>query len=465
MCRDRPEVARTARSDGGRTVGVLRFVMLAACLLGAASCSRPQSRNVVLLVVDTLRADHLGIYGYDRPTSPHIDAWAGSGAVFDNALATSPWTLPSFASLLTGLLPSEHGAGWPVDPQAGHYLRTRLADDVEPLPLRLSRAGWKTAAFAGNPFVHPEVGLGRGFDHFFYEADAKADRVVDGVLAWLSGLGDERFFVMVHFMDPHMPYRAPESFLGRFSEGEPRGLMLTQRSRWDAGLIPQRDREYLIGRYDEEIAFLDEQIGRLLAALDEVESTLVVLTADHGEELFDHGGFEHGHSMMQELLRVPLVVVGPGVVPQRIAVPVTIADIAPTVLEATGLEESAAAAAVGRSLWPLLGVAGSGRADGGGPESERLLWAESILYGSEQKVLLRWPYKLVLDVETDERRLFDLSRDAAERRDLSAELDDLADRMEAALRRRVAEAEGRRGEALTPDETTRRELEALGYVD
>lgn len=461
----------------GRVARAAWLLLLGLCLVATAACDRPETRNVVLLVVDTLRADHLGLYGYTRPTSPRLDAWAERGAVFENAFATSPWTLPSFASILTGRLPSEHGAGWPVDLESSHYLRTGLADEITPLPELLSRAGWRTAAFAGNPFVSREVGLGRGFEHFVYEADAKADRVVDEVVDWLAGVREERFFLMAHFMDPHLPYSAPPPFLGRFSEGEPRGLRLTQKSRWDSSLIPQPDREYLIDRYDEEIAFLDHQLGRLLAVLDETEDTLVLFTADHGEELFDHGGFEHGHTMMQELLWVPLIVVGPGVLPQRLVEPVSIADVAPTVLAATGLEGGASPpvrsppvrspagrSPAGRSLWPLLERSG-GRGEVREPLGRRMLWAESILYGTEQKVLLRWPYKLVLDVVTGERRLFDLAHDPGEREDLAAVHEEIADRMEATLRRRLLAETDVRGEAPTPDPATLRELEALGYVD
>jgi arylsulfatase A-like enzyme len=215
-----------------------------------------------------------------------------------------------------------------------------------------------------------------------------------------------------------------------------------------------------MGAYDEELLFVDAQLGRLLDGLEargRLGDSLVMLVADHGEEFFDHGGFEHGHSVFQELLRVPLVAWGPGVRPARIEAPVSIADVFPTVLEALGIPVEPGVA--GRSLWGLL--------RGGAVPPERSLVAEALLHKRERKALIRWPHKLVFEPSSGRSQLFDLAADPAETRDLAESepglrqelLAELEATLEAASRERAA-----RREATFPEAIEER-LRGLGYLD
>ncbi len=191
----------------------MRRVLSAALLLCATGClpaARPES--AVIIVVDTLRADHLGLYGYARPTSPEIDARAASGLVFDHAYSTSPWTLPSFGSLFTGHWPSEHLAGLRVSVEGANSF-TPLVPTFPTLAELLSVRYWATGAVVNNPFLAAGSGIERGFDRYDYaDAQRRADASVDAALAWLAGRGDQRFFLVLHLFDPHLPYDAPPPF-------------------------------------------------------------------------------------------------------------------------------------------------------------------------------------------------------------------------------------------------------------
>ena len=436
----------------------------------AADGARP---SILLIVVDTLRADHLGIYGYERATSPNIDALARDGVVFELAQATSSWTLPSMASLLTGWLPSRHGCGverasdGTIVRRDGRRAFNSLANEVPTLAERLARHGYSTAAFVSNNFLRPTFGLERGFDHYDALYPRNAPPVVEALTTWF----DERsadprpFFVLAHFMDPHLPYAAGGEFRGRFTEGIASEIQLPIKRlgplrRMAAEGVSDVDRAFVTAAYDEEIAFVDAEIGRLLQHLEAsgaLENTLVLLTSDHGEELFEHGGFEHGHSMYQELLHVPLIISGAGLKPARIRTPVSLVDVAATLVEATG---AAAWEMTGRSLLSCLETAAE--------PAERALYSEGNLYGVDRQALLAWPKKL--NAVSDAGWLFDLERDPHEMHPLNGsgveERDDEAARLGAVLKT-VLEAEREQaveGEMADLDEEMGRQLEELGYA-
>lgn len=442
----------------------MRGVRAAAALPAAvavllSACGRPpRPDNVLLVVVDTLRADHLGAYGAERPTSPAFDAWAAEGLLFERAWATSPWTLPSVASILTGLEPARHGAGRPRR-DAGKRNFTGLADGVETLAERLAAAGRATGAVVNNPFLHEKFGVARGFESWDYEAagrtrSRRADESVDAALAWLDRVGDRPWLLLVHLFDPHLAYDAPAPYLGRFTGGEPPAERRRKPS-WIRDRLRRGgfDLAPLTAAYDEEILFVDSQLERLRRGLEERDlagRTLVVLTSDHGEELGDHGGFEHGHSVYDELLRVPLVLVGPGIEPGRIRAPVGLVDLAPTVLAALGLEAPPELPGVS-----LLGA----------PPAARTLVAERTLYGEEEKAAMRWPWKLQWSPRSGAALLFDLEADPGERVDLAAQEPEVTQRMRALLEALERAGERTRGGAPALDAETERELRSLGYVD
>jgi arylsulfatase A-like enzyme len=444
----------------GLAASAAAIALALAALLGPG-CRRPRADSALLVVVDTLRADHLGAYGSEREASPAFDAWAAEGRLFERAWATSPWTLPSVASILTGLEPARHAAGRPM-PDAGKRTFTALGDGAGTLAEWLTAEGWRTAAIINNPFLHEKFGVARGFESWDYQAASRtrgrrADEAVDAALEWLDGVGDRPWLLVLHLFDPHLAYDAPEPFLGRFTDGAPPAARRRPLS-WLRHRVKKEGGGPLLGAlggaYDEEILFVDSQLSRLRRGLAErglADRTLVVLTADHGEELGEHGGFEHGHSVHEEVLRVPLVLVGPGIEPGRSAAPVSLVDIVPTVLAALGVE-----APGGLPGTSLLGE----------PPASRTLVAERVLYGRENKAAVRWPWKAIFTPGADDEvALFDLEADPGERQDLARVRPEVAARLKEllqALERAGAQADGGAA-ALDPE--TERELRSLGYID
>lgn len=343
----------------------------------------PQRPNVVLVVLDTLRADHLSLYGYDRPTSPQIDRWAGGrGVTFLRTVAPAPWTLPSHVTLFTGLDAMRHGvnSGQPC-PEA----LTTLAE-------RLRAAGYATHAVTGGGYLAPEFGLLQGFDTVRYHhrprenPELAGDDIalgVDRALRWLEQKAAEPFFLLLHSYEVHSPYRPREPHLQRIdgrTDAAPGGGVDTyrlppdpadgyrsrywlERVRRDGSREPLAADEVGLARdlYDASIGYADAHVGRLLAGLDRRDGagpTLVILTSDHGEALGEEGRADHASLLDAELL-VPLVVAlpdghGAG---RRIARQVRLADVAPTVLEVVGIP--AATDGDGLSLLPLLEEGGS----------------------------------------------------------------------------------------------------------
>ena len=450
--------------------------------LASAACSaaEPTRMSVVLVVVDTLRADRLGAYGSVRGASPELDRLTSRGVVFERAYATSPWTLPSFGSLLTGRLPSHHAAGLRVAPeQAGpaaarpgmkietraeEIVYARLDPDVAVLPEILREAGYATAAVVSNPFLWPGMGLARGFDLYDYEAGSdeearRADVAIDRALTWLSEASPHQpYFLMLHLFDPHMNYDAPPPVRGRYTDELTGGLSLPVRGsrmlRRRAGKLPPAVRNFVAAAYDEEVAFVDRELGRFLGELERrglFENGLVILSSDHGEELFERNGFGHGHSFYDEVLRIPLILWG-AVTPGMVTHPVSLTDIAPTVLESAGLPAPRGISGV--SLWPFL--------RGEAKPAYRPVFAEATAEGAPGAAVIDWPWKLIARSGTAPR-LYDLSSDAAERSDVSSkqpeQLRALAARL-AAVRR-----DGATPVAAEMDTGTRRKLEALGYLE
>jgi len=327
----------------------LRAVWVAAALALAGACAAPpaQAPAVVLIVLDTTRADHLSCYGYERETTPQFDRLAAEGQRFEQAFAQAPWTLPAVASILTGQPPYVHGAGI-----AGDTLLP-VRDDVATLAERVSALGFRTAAFVNVIFWGPGSKLDRGFEVYDYRpsnssntGSRDAAATTDAALRWLDDVGDAPFLLVVHYFDPHLTYDPPADYVTLFDDQAtiiPTGFgSTTELFELRAGLVSlgPAERAALVARYDAELRFVDTQFGRLregLARAGRWDDSLVLVVGDHGEEFWDHGGFEHGHTHHREVLQVPLIVRRPGGVPQRRAERVTQLDVVPTVLEWIGV--------------------------------------------------------------------------------------------------------------------------------
>lgn len=326
----------------------LLIVLLVALL---AACRRDDFRgaNVVVIGIDTLRADHVGVYGYARPTTPRIDAFAGEAVRFETAISQSSWTVPGFASMFTGLVPSAHGAGEGRCPDV-----IKLGTAPETLASALHAAGYRTAAFVSNVWVSAEVGLARGFDE--HTRLGLSEEAVDRATEWLRAPPREPFHLFVHVVDPHQPYAPDPEDARPFVDPDYRGSIGTSfsgtaRAEWNAA-----DRRRIVDLYDGEVRFADRMVGRLLDTLDQTglaAHTIVVVISDHGEELFDHGAIGHGHTLYDELLRVPFLIRFPGGWAHGVRrEPVRTMDLFPTLLDA--LERPIPAGLNGASLMPLL---------------------------------------------------------------------------------------------------------------
>jgi arylsulfatase len=340
------------RAGGPTIVRCLRRAALAALAAGALGCSAPAGPpDVVLVVVDTLRADHLGTYGFPLPTSPAVDRFAAQGVVFERALAASSNTVPSHASLMTSRFVREHSVGW--------INGTTRLEGAETLAARFRAAGYETGAFVSNFVLRRASGLDAGFDVYddelaaaeanrpaVYERDAEATTA--RALAWLAARGPRPVFLFVHYQDPHGPYTPPPAWLRPFAplEAEAGPALPPLASDTEPGGIPRyqvlpgldRLAQYR-SRYAGEIAYFDASFGRLLAALAaRGRPNVVALTADHGES-FGEGGYflSHGHATTPDQAHVPLVLRAPGLAPGRRSDPVHHVDMAPTLLELAGL--------------------------------------------------------------------------------------------------------------------------------
>jgi arylsulfatase A-like enzyme len=324
--------------------------------------------NVLVIVVDTLRADHLSSYGYKRLTSPNIDRLAREGILFETALATSSFTLPSHASLLTGLYTYEHEAEW-MNPKA------LFSCQCPTLAEALRSLGYRTGAFSANLFwfTH-EYGFGRGFirfDDFFHSindmmlrtfygrvieqfvlrrlgfedipARKRASDINRAALSWIESDQTRPFFVLLNYMDTHDPYLPPQPYRNTFSSlKNPGGVLNWRLGRNDPQMTPE-ELQGEVDAYDGGIVYVDHHIGQFLAELQKsgpAGNTLVVLTSDHGEALGEHGLYLHGNSLFREAIHVPLIFWWPGQIPAGVSVarPVTNAALPATIMDLLGAD-------------------------------------------------------------------------------------------------------------------------------
>ena len=305
------------------------------------SCGgKPGRPNLVLIVMDTVRADHLGCYGYSRDTSPVLDSLAEEGTVWRDFDAQSSWTLPATASIFSGLTPREHGARLNVVTGQSYGMDPAMPT----LTMLLKSRGYSTAAFM-NVFLLSELyEFHRGFDTFdcHDHGHGRAEETVDMAIDWLEGEeSDSPFFLVVHFFDVHDPYDPPAPDDTLFGAGE-----ADCGSYWSftpGGAVANAgDVDACMALYDGEIAWTDSQIGRLLACLRDrgvAGETMVVVTADHGEEFLEHGYVGHGRTFYEEIVNVPLIISGPGVERGlRDSSQVCQIDLLPTALSGLGLE-------------------------------------------------------------------------------------------------------------------------------
>jgi arylsulfatase A-like enzyme len=291
-----------------------------------------KAKGVVLVSIDTLRRDHVGSYGYARPTTPRLDALAREGVFCEDAVSSSSWTLPAHLSMLTSVDPGAHGG---VDMSHGFNRH------VPTLPALLRQAGFATHAITSHLYVSSVYGLDDGFDRLDFHQDRRATDVANRAMDALDRIGDRPFFLFLHFYDPHWHYEPPESTRKIFET--PYSGTITGRlqdfSRRDRGAVSPADLAHLLALYDGEIRYVDDELGRVLDHLRTRgmdAGTLVFVTSDHGEEFLEHGSWEHQKTLYEEVVRIPLFFRGPAVAPRREPAMVSLLDVAPTVLAWAG---------------------------------------------------------------------------------------------------------------------------------
>lgn len=444
--------ARFARAPLSRRLGLAVGFLVLAGLAGACTSQEPSRPNLLVITVDTLRPDHVGAWGYEKKTSTAIDRLARESLLFENARSHSSWTLPSIASLMTSRYASSHGC-WDY--------ASRLPPSVTTLAERLRDGGYATAAVPGGGPIGTEHGLAQGFEGFFAELlgdeDAEPQRTITSpdvtriASRWLEGRADDRrpWFLWAHYFDPHFEYLPHDDVPKQFHATPPTGL----------------DEPWALERfevlYDGEIAYTDRFVGKLLervAALPRGRETVIVLTADHGEEFQEHGGLMHGFTLFEEVIRVPLAIRIPGEAGRRVEEAVGLVDVLPTVLDALGLEVPEDVE--GRSLLPGLRA-------GSVPEAP-LLSELRLFEGFHADGIVDDSWKLIVDRSNERRLLFDLREDPGEAHDLASEHPDRVERLERrleAMRARARASAPAPPAEFEPSEALRERLRALGYVD
>jgi arylsulfatase A-like enzyme len=458
---------------------ILLFLLL-GCRIGRAEALA--GYNVLLISLDTLRADHLSCYGYKRSTSPRIDQVAKEGVLFENVVAASNWTVPSHMSLLTSLYPSAHG----VENES-----MCLGEGVPTLAQVLENHGYTTAAFVTGDMLNHGYGFQRGFqlyddftaklmckmnlfeDHAANKAglnDVPTDHVITNLAAlWLRQHRQEKFFLFLHYWDCHADYIPPPPYDRQFDPGytgKENGRRIYERQREIEARFAPRDFAHLIALYDGEIAHTDDHVGqvvRLLRDMGLARKTLLIIVSDHGEGFLEHGMVTHGNSLFEELIHVPLILRLPGVIPpgRRIKENVSQVDLMPTVLGLLGIAPPPG----------LQGIDLSAACRGLGGLPDRVIFSEAAAPRNPSTRAARCgPYKLIQEKGCRPMPLL-LVHEGAESEAQKAGLGDMErHKQEQLLMEALAsgpspsQGGNRAATRLDMDEATLRRLRCLGYL-
>ena len=432
----------------------------------AAPAARP---NVVLVLVDTLRADHLSAYGYSRPTSPNLEALAGKAVLFEQARAQASCTFPSVNSLLTSRDPLLF-----LGQEGG---RLGIPEGIPSLAQTLRDAGYSTAAVSASPVVrksptrfNPAGGFDRGFEVFDEQCLWQAADCVNGRVEALLPALEEPYFLYLHYMEPHGPYRPPQRHPRRWAlpieapefvlAGDPNPLADAIYKQGKPAPVTEAQLAHLVDLYDEEIAFFDSELPRLLAALEgrsRESDTVLALASDHGEAFLEHGDVKHCHAPFDTQVRTPLLLRAPGAAAgRRVSAAVSNLDLAPTLLDLAGVDREALTLD-GESLRPWLEPGPA--AGSAGPR-----WSFSSQGAWRSATDGRT--KLLYDMERRSFALFDLAADPGELRDLARERPAELQRLQRALYERLVRVEGSTASerSLALGEEAEERLRALGYL-
>ncbi len=447
-----------------------------------ATSTRPALPHVVLITVDTLRRDSLSLYDPDAPATPRLEELARDSLVFEQAVAPASWTKPSLASLQSGLSPAVHGV---------KQIGDRLSDEVDTLADLFTAAGYVTGLIGFNPYLEPTGNLAQGFQHYrgyprgrlgislggkaVYTYDIPVNRdagdtagLTDEAVAFIRAHRDDPFFLWLHYYDPHQPYVPPDDYMPEYEAPDPDLEHFHEFRAVRSGhyTLDAATRRWVRDLYDGEVRQADANVGRVLDELKDLglyDDALVVFTSDHGEEFWEHGGYEHGHSLYDEVLRIPLLIKLPKAartdrIRQRVPLEAVYSTIVSSSRLATkdGLTREA----------PLLSAEGW-------DERDRDFVSEAILYYEAKVALTRNGKKYVRSVVTGEEELFDLERDPGESHSIAEAEPELLAEMRSRLDAHPGVGPGSASGPKSSDEgagqeidpNMMRNLKALGYAE
>jgi arylsulfatase len=461
-----------------RITATKAWLLLLAVCLGLVGCRGwgdvSGHPNIVLITLDTTRADHLGAYGYFRDTSPRIDAFAEESIVFENAIAPMATTLPTHVSILTATYPSEHGVLANVMHGGRRFVP---AASLRSFATVCREQGYRTAAFVSAAPLKRDSGIQVGFEVFEEPDESAAERsggqTTDAALRWLAGLEAGPFLLWVHYYDAHWPFAAPAPFAGRYRTDPTLERYIAERRIAAASSregVGREEARPTLNAYDAEIRYQDFQVGRLLGALRtrrDWDRTAVVLVGDHGEGLSQHGHAAHGGTW-NEQLHSPLLIRAPGHRPRRLAEAISLVDTLPTLL---GLLDAPA-------LEGFLEQATGRDVLAGGVELDAVLSQDTGRPGKAGAYRLaltstRWKYFQIYDGEKTSEELYDLEADPFELTDVSRRHPETTRRLRAQLLARLEEqrergehlSDGTRPQTRATDPSILEQLRALGYLE
>lgn len=462
------------------------YFLCIACLLGGLAYWIYRSRgprprpNILLITLDTTRWDYVSAYGRGDEITPTVDKLAEQGVIYINAISTSSWTLPAHASIFTGLLPTHHGAHYvraDAESGGGLFQANRLAADVPTLAEELKKAGYRTGAVIGGPLLHSRFGMDRGFDYYYdwdlrsYEGSGfyrTASETTSSAVNWLKLHAQtaeaEPFFLFLNYYDAHNPYMPPEPW---GDPDAPKELLAIHNGHYDEVFkgnrgLTDRERSVLVSQYSGEIRFMDKQIERLFFEMNLLglyDSTLIVVTSDHGESFGEHRLLGHGRALYEELIRVPLILKYPqedgrkAVIERRVST----VSIMPTLLEYIG--------------HPIPDTVSSETLD----KENQILVAEStrdvawvLAFGKrfdrDSKVVYDGNYKLIWN-STGNHELYDVADDPAEESNLYGNMPELEKRLLSRLAPLIEESKRASAHDMPEIDADMREaLKSLGYV-
>lgn len=423
------------------------------------SVDLPIRPNVLVYLVDTLRSDRVGCYGWPEDLTPHLDRLAEESVVFERTIAQTSWTKPSVASIFTGMVPGRHGANGKT---------SRLPDDVVTMAELLQEGGYATAGFACNAYITRPAGFGQGFDHFSYR-QVRSGEITEDVIGWLRAQSEDRpFFLYLHTVDPHAPYNPSDAYRRRFAAGvtDPAVGSLRHNRDLRSHVVDATDKivHDLLQLYGAEVAENDDSLGRLVEVLRDLgrlDDTLIVFVSDHGEEFMEHGIFGHGSDLHREVLQVPLVIRPPGgTSPSRVEWPAQHVDLLPTILEAAGIEVPAWID--GDSLWRVVNRTSV-------PRRPRPIFSYLDYEGRRGLAVELDGLKLIQGLSHDflpARQLFRIESDPGEHEDVSRVYPVSAGYLASLVRAELATYDRvERAEEFSEfDAETREALRALGYI-